>query len=91
MSETPKAMVVPLLIALLALAVAYAAFRTLAFIRRLDADLDTPLPLAFEDPNSIKPVRRERRTGAGQERRRVVAASVLTSSLPSPQTKQPPQ
>jgi hypothetical protein len=45
-----------LLLALLAAAVAYGAHRTLEFIRRLDADLDTPLPLAFEDPNSIKPV-----------------------------------
>jgi dolichyl-phosphate beta-glucosyltransferase len=49
-------MVPTLLLVLLALAVAYAVTRTLAFIRRLDADLDTPLPLAFEDPNSIKPV-----------------------------------
>lgn len=51
----PTTLVMLVLLALVA--VAYAVARTLAFIRRLDADLDTPLPLAFEDPNSIKPVR----------------------------------
>lgn len=49
-------MLLSLLLLLALLAIAYAAHRTLEFIRRLDADLDTPLPLAFEDPNSIKPV-----------------------------------
>jgi hypothetical protein len=57
-------MVPLLLLALLLAAIAYAAHRTLEFIRRLDADLDTPLPLAFEDPNSIKPVRRNERKSA---------------------------
>jgi hypothetical protein len=54
------------------LAIAYAAYRTLEFIRRLDADLDTPLPLAFEDPNSIKPVSVRH---AGKARKRAQAVS----------------